>query len=86
VSSDPFSADRIEILRGPATLMYGSSAEGGVVNFISNRIPSIAASEPLSGRLDLRYGDAANEAVGRRQPGRRQRLLRLAPRRIQARR
>ncbi|HEV8630753.1 MAG TPA: TonB-dependent receptor [Thermoanaerobaculia bacterium] len=64
VSSDPFSADRVEILRGPATLMYGSSAEGGVVNVISNRIPRLPANEPLSGRADLRYGSNANERSG----------------------
>ena len=35
----PLNAERIEILRGPATLLYGSGAIGGVVNVIDNRIP-----------------------------------------------
>ncbi|MEO1251137.1 MAG: TonB-dependent receptor [Pseudomonadota bacterium] len=40
VSIDPAAADRVEIVRGPATLLYGSSASGGVVNVLSGRIPS----------------------------------------------
>ncbi len=41
VPIDPFSADRIEVVRGPATLRYGSQAIGGVVNAINDRIPEI---------------------------------------------
>lgn len=39
VSLDPLTAQRIEVLRGPATLLYGSSAIGGAVNVIDKRIP-----------------------------------------------
>jgi iron complex outermembrane recepter protein len=38
VSIDPLSASRIEVIRGPASLLYGNSALGGVVNVISNTI------------------------------------------------
>lgn len=38
VSVDPLSADRIEVIRGPASLLYGNAALGGVVNVISNAI------------------------------------------------
>jgi iron complex outermembrane receptor protein len=41
VPIDPFAADRIEVVRGPATLRYGSQAIGGVVNAINDRIPEI---------------------------------------------
>jgi iron complex outermembrane recepter protein len=41
VPIDPFSADRIEVVRGPATLRYGSQAIGGVVNATNDRIPEI---------------------------------------------
>ena len=41
VPIDPFSADHIEVVRGPATLRYGSQAIGGVVSAINNRIPEI---------------------------------------------
>jgi iron complex outermembrane receptor protein len=58
---EPLFADRIEVLRGPATLLYGSSAVGGVVNVIDNRIPSRPAAQPVSGTLELRGFGAANE-------------------------
>ena len=37
---DPLAASRIEVVRGPASLLYGNNALGGVVNVISNDIPS----------------------------------------------
>lgn len=39
-SVDPLAAQRIEVVRGPASLMHGNSALGGVVNVISNDIPT----------------------------------------------
>lgn len=39
VSLDPLSMDRVEVVRGPASLLYGSSAIGGVVNLFSNDMP-----------------------------------------------
>src|SRR5262245_56510555 len=39
VPLDPLSAERIEVVRGPATLRFGSQAIGGVVNTSNNRIP-----------------------------------------------
>ncbi|HEX7708126.1 MAG TPA: TonB-dependent receptor [Thermoanaerobaculia bacterium] len=64
VSVDPASAERIEIVRGPATLLYGSNAVGGVVNVITGRIPSYVPSEAISGSVDLRYGSVASEKSG----------------------
>jgi iron complex outermembrane recepter protein len=40
LSIDPFSAERIEVIRGPASLLYGNNALGGVVNVIANDIPT----------------------------------------------
>lgn len=40
VPIDPLSTKRIEVIRGPATLRYGSQAIGGVVNAENNRIPT----------------------------------------------
>ena len=54
VSIDPASAEKIEIVRGTSTLLYGSSAAGGVVNIFSGRIPSEAPENGVSG--DLRVG------------------------------
>lgn len=39
VPVDPMTAQQIEVVRGPATLRYGSQAIGGVVNVTNNRIP-----------------------------------------------
>ncbi|MEX2601631.1 MAG: TonB-dependent receptor [Balneolaceae bacterium] len=39
VAMDPLSMDRVEVVRGPASLLYGSSAIGGVVNMFSNDMP-----------------------------------------------
>lgn len=58
---DPLLAERIEVLRGPAALLYGSSAVGGVVNVIDTRIPRSVpeAGYRLSGIAT--YGSAASE-------------------------
>lgn len=63
VSSDPLAAERIEVLRGPATLLYGSSAVGGVVNVIDSRIPE-RVPEEVSGTVELRGGSVAGERGG----------------------
>ncbi|HZD52511.1 MAG TPA: TonB-dependent receptor [Woeseiaceae bacterium] len=67
VSVEPLFADRIEVIRGPATLLYGSSAAGGVVNVVDGRVPESAAETPVSGAAELRGDTAANEnaLVGR---------------------
>ena len=64
VGIEPGSAERIEVLRGPATLLYGSNAVGGVVNVIDDRIPTYRAEEPLTGSVELRGGSAADERTG----------------------
>ena len=40
VAMEPLTADRVEVVRGPASLLYGSSALGGVVNLLRRDIPS----------------------------------------------
>jgi len=64
VPIDPLTTERIEILRGPATLLYGGSAIGGVVNVIDNRIARERAFDPkggVMGKAEVRAGGAANE-------------------------
>ncbi|MFN3520412.1 MAG: TonB-dependent receptor plug domain-containing protein, partial [Sphingomonas sp.] len=39
VTIDPLTAERIEVLRGPAVMLFGSQAIGGAVNVIDRRIP-----------------------------------------------
>ncbi|MCX7110727.1 MAG: TonB-dependent receptor [Proteobacteria bacterium] len=58
---EPMLAERIEILRGPATLLYGSGAIGGVVNVIDNRIPSMDPDKLLGGAFEQRYNSVSDE-------------------------
>mgnify|MGYP002784543322 CR=1 FL=1 len=60
VPIDPLVVERIEVLRGPAALLYGGSAIGGVVNAIDNRIPDKPV-DGVGGALELRGGGAARE-------------------------
>lgn len=64
VSVDPLAAEQIEVLRGPATLLYGSSAVGGVVNVIDNRVPDSLPGAPVGGTVELRGGTVADERGG----------------------
>lgn len=57
VTIEPFIADRIEVLKGPSTLLYGSGAIGGVVDVHTGRIPHNEAAQPISGRAEIRYGE-----------------------------
>lgn len=64
---EPFLADQIEVLKGPATLIHGSGAIGGVVNVVDGRIAESPLDPGLTGRAELRY-DEVNDgrtALGR---------------------
>ncbi len=61
---NPLNADRIEVLRGPAALLFGSSAIGGVVNVIDSRIPRTMPKEGFHIDAIGTYGSAANERSG----------------------
>jgi iron complex outermembrane recepter protein len=45
VTINPAAATQVEVVRGPATLLYGANAIGGLVNVISNQIPT----KPVTG-------------------------------------
>jgi iron complex outermembrane receptor protein len=64
VPINPLTAERIEVLRGPSALLFGSSAIGGVVNVIDTRIPRAVPNKPVSVDAVLTYGSAANERSG----------------------
>lgn len=59
---DPLLGERIEVLRGPATLLYGGGAIGGVVNVLDNKIPT-HLPDGIDGRLLLRGNSVADEQV-----------------------
>ncbi len=61
VAINPLTADRIEVLRGPSALLFGSSAIGGVVNVIDSRIPRRVPDETVHVDGIVTYGSAANE-------------------------
>ncbi len=64
VATEPFLADRIEVLRGPNTLLYGSGAIGGVVNIVTDVIPVDIPEEGYEGRALLQGNTAADEFLG----------------------
>src|SRR5690606_7672855 len=64
VSIEPFLANQIEVLKGPATLLYGNGAIGGAVNVIDGRIPEAATAAPLEGRAEVRAGSVNGERTG----------------------
>jgi len=61
VTVDPLLGARIEVLRGPATLLYGGGAIGGVVNVLDNKIPSALPEGGIDGRLIVRGNSVAEE-------------------------
>ena len=65
VAVEPFLVKRIEVVRGPASLLYGSAAVGGVVNVIDHRIESELPPRAVSGLLDTSVTDnGAGYAAG----------------------
>ena len=67
VSIEPFLADQVEVLRGPATLLYGSGSIGGVVNVVSHSIPQRIPEQGFEGRAMAQADSAADQrfAAGR---------------------
>lgn len=64
VSVEPFLADSIEVLKGPANLFFGNGAIGGAVNVVDHRIPSERSDRIVSGRAELRSGTGNDEKAG----------------------
>jgi iron complex outermembrane receptor protein len=60
VAVETHTARQIEILRGPAALLYGSGAIGGVVNVVNDRIPTMLAPKP-TGEAEVRFGSVDSE-------------------------
>lgn len=58
-SIDPYFVDRIEILRGPASVLYGSGNPGGLVNVVSKRPEAEASHEVFT-----RFGNDGRAETG----------------------
>ncbi len=64
VTVEPLLADRIEVLRGPATLLYGGGAIGGVVNVIDKKIPVEVPEKGIAAEAELRGATGTKERAG----------------------
>ena len=62
-SIEPLLAERIEVLRGPATLLYGSGAIGGVVNVLDNRILGEMPDKLVTSTLEQRFDSVSDETA-----------------------
>ena len=63
VAIDPSHAEQIEIIKGPATLIYGSAASAGVINVVNGRLPR-EVIPGLHGSVDLNWRDNAHQRAG----------------------
>ena len=63
VTTNPAAAQRIEVVRGPATLLYGANAIGGLVNIITDDIPTHPITG-VTGNATFDLGSAADEGGG----------------------
>ena len=52
--------ERVEIVRGPSSVLYGTDAIGGVMNMVTGRAPTGRSGTAVSGRLGYRYGGAGD--------------------------
>jgi len=63
VSIDPLIIEQIDVVRGPAALLYGGNAMGGAVNAIDHRIPTEAVNG-FFGRCETSFGGPSNLRSG----------------------
>ncbi|MAQ75397.1 MAG: TonB-dependent receptor [Aquimarina sp.] len=65
ISLDPFAVDRTEVILGPGSVVYGSDAVGGVMNFYTKQ-PSFGTNDKANfgGSVSTRYASASNEKTG----------------------
>lgn len=63
VTINPSSAEKIEVVRGPATLLYGANAIGGLVNVITDQIPTQKTMK-VAGNANVDFGTNGGEANG----------------------
>ena len=57
---DPYLAERVEVIRGPQSVLYGSEAMGGIVNVIQ---PELPYGEELQGELAAEYNSSNQEKM-----------------------
>jgi iron complex outermembrane recepter protein len=60
---EALSVSQVDVVRGPATILYGPSTIGGLVNVITNSVPSVA-DHPLSGTVTVEGNSVSNQYAG----------------------
>ncbi|MCD0506035.1 TonB-dependent receptor domain-containing protein [Bordetella petrii] len=64
ITTEPLLAERIEVLRGPATLLYGGGAIGGVVNVLDRKIPTAIPERGVEAQAEVRGATGTGERAG----------------------
>lgn len=64
ITSEMQLLEQVEVLKGPATLMYGGGAIGGVVNLIDRRVPTYVPERGFEADVELRGNTVADERAG----------------------
>lgn len=64
ITVEPLLARDIEVLRGPATLLYGGGAIGGVVNVLDRKIPTAVPEKGFEGEAEVRGATGTKERAG----------------------
>jgi iron complex outermembrane receptor protein len=60
---EAIAISRVEVVRGPATILYGPSTIGGVVNVITNMVPTVS-DRSVSGTVALEGSSVSNQSAG----------------------
>lgn len=61
IAAEPLLLRGIEVLRGPATLLYGSGASGGAINLLDEKVPTAIPEGGISGVVEGRLGTGDDE-------------------------
>jgi iron complex outermembrane receptor protein len=64
ITTDPLLLDAIEVIRGPAAVIYGGNAMNGAVNLIDGRVPKALPRNGLGGGAELRLGSGDRSRAG----------------------
>ena len=64
ITTEPLLLDAIEVIRGPAAVIYGGNAMNGAVNLIDGRIPKTLPRNGASGSAEVRLGSGDRETAG----------------------
>ncbi|WP_445116470.1 zinc piracy TonB-dependent receptor ZnuD [Acinetobacter sp. WZC-1] len=67
VTVEPTSAEKVEVLQGPAALLYGAGSVGGLINVIDEKIPVRMPDQKVEGKIGTRYNSGSDELLSHAQ-------------------